>query len=154
MSEEIASVQFNEVNDTQSEAQALADLIARSEQKLANLQVQNLVYENNRHEQALIDGSRAAIAQITTTIAKIEEQAVQVLESIESAIDEQLNTAPAMGQFGIPVAAPSSKSVTALGATYAGLRLNAAQQRKQRAVMQQRLDDLLRVQAQHVVRPT
>jgi hypothetical protein len=116
------------------------------------LKVQNLVYENNRHEQLQIDGSRAAIAQISGSISRIEAQASQMLESIESAIEEQLTVVTAPGMFGIPIPVASTKSITAMGGTYAGLRLTAAQQRKQRTTMQTRLDDLLRVQSLHTAK--
>jgi hypothetical protein len=154
MSDEVGTVQFHDANEAsaQSEAAALADLISRSEVKLANLKVQNLVYENNRHEQLQIDGSRAAIAQISGSISRIEAQASQMLESIESAIEEQLTVVTAPGMFGIPIPVASTKSITAMGGTYAGLRLTAAQQRKQRTTMQTRLDDLLRVQSLHTAK--
>ena len=52
---------------------------------------QNYVLENNKREQASIDGAVAAIAVIDSTIARLERQSAEMLESIESAVEQLVN---------------------------------------------------------------
>ncbi len=129
----------------------LEALIVASEKKLAELKVQNLVADNNRREQQQIDAAMAALVQMDHTIDRFEKLSAEALQQIDVAAELQLNGS-STGMFGAPL--PPKQTAVNAAAAYGGLRYSLAQHRQSRARMQERLDTLLRVQAQHVVRPT
>lgn len=159
-SKEVAEITFHEVQNAvapiavgeaavapaPTEEADLEHLIAAAQQKLDFMKQQNYVLENNKREQASIDGAVAAIAVIDSTIARLERQSAEMLESIESAVEQLVNGTPSVGQFGVPL--QTNMHAQAAG-TFAHLRLSLGQQRKSRALQMERLEILRRVQAQH-----
>jgi hypothetical protein len=129
----------------------LEALIVASEKKLTELKAQNFVADSNRREQQTIDAAVAALAQMDATIERFEKLSAEALQQIDVAAELQLNGS-STGMFGAPL--PPKQTAVAAAAAYGGLRFSLAQHRQSRARMQGRLDDLLRVQSQHLVRPT
>lgn len=129
-----------------SEVADLTQLIASAEKKLAELRAANYVADNARAEQAQIVTAEASLAQIDSTIERFEGLSADALQKIDAACEAQLN-GPATGAFGMPV---QLNSHLPAAATYAGLRYSLAQHRRTRARQTARIDDLRRVQAQHL----
>ncbi len=130
-----------------SETADLEFLIESAETKLRELRAANFAADNNRQEQRQIDAAEAALAQLDNTIRRFEILSTQALESVESAVEQQINGIPVLGQWGVPQIV--SMHTQAAG-TYAQLRLSLAQHRRSRALQMERLTTLRRVQAQHL----
>jgi hypothetical protein len=128
------------------EAVDLERLIEGAESKLRELRAANFAADNNRQEQRQIDAAIAAIAQLDATITRFETLSTQALESVESAVEQQINGIPVLGQWGVPQIANLHSQAAG---TYAQLRLSLAQHRRSRALQAERLETLRRVQAQH-----
>jgi hypothetical protein len=125
----------------------LEALIVASEKKLAELKIQNFVHDNNVREQAQITSAENALAQMDATIERFEQLSAEALQQIDVAAEAQLN-GTSTGMFGAPL--PPKQTAVSAAAAYGGLRYSLAQHRQSRARMQGRLEDLLRVQAQHL----
>jgi hypothetical protein len=130
-----------------NETADLEFVIESAETKLRALRAANFAADNNRAEARVIASAEAALAVCDSTIARFEVLSAQALESIESAIDAQINGAPVLGQFGVPL--PANQHLQSAG-SYAGLRLSLAQHRRSRANQVERLETLRRVAAQHL----
>ena len=151
MNNEISETTFSGVPapapTADSEIADLTQLIASAEKKLAELRAANYVADNARAEQAQIVTAEASLAQIDSTIERFEGLSADALQKIDAACEAQINGAPVVGQFGVPIPVNSHLQVAT---TYAGLRFSLAQHRRTRALQATRLEDLRRVQAQHL----